>query len=103
MTIKLSLVSLSFESSTSEPIDSTIPFRGVKSLAGKESILISGDVIFKNSIGRTDLPGGDFTTLITSIKNNILPLSDKTQIFCGHGLNTNLEYERENNPFINQL
>ncbi len=69
----------------------------------KESILISGDVIFKNSIGRTDLPGGDFTTLITSIKNNILPLSDKTQIFCGHGLNTNLEYERENNPFINQL
>tara|TARA_B100000287_G_scaffold355212_1_gene345768 strand:- start:2664 stop:3308 length:645 start_codon:yes stop_codon:yes gene_type:complete len=69
----------------------------------KESILISGDVIFKNSIGRTDLPGGDFTTLITSIKNNILPLSDKTQIFCGHGLNTNLEYERKNNPFINQL
>ena len=69
----------------------------------RESTLISGDLIFKNSIGRSDLPGGDFTTLITSIKNHIIHLPDKTQIFCGHGSKTDLKYEKKNNPFINQL
>ena len=70
-------------------------------LYNKESqLLISGDVIFFESIGRTDLPGGNYTTLINSIKDNILNLPENTTILCGHGPSTNLSYEKENNPFL---
>tara|TARA_B110000003_G_C16469825_1_gene465196 strand:+ start:27 stop:665 length:639 start_codon:yes stop_codon:yes gene_type:complete len=64
------------------------------------SLLIAGDVIFKESIGRTDLPGGDYETLINSINTEILTLPDKTKIFCGHGPPTNLGYEKDHNPFL---
>lgn len=66
----------------------------------KENIIISGDLIFNKSIGRTDLPGGDYNTLINSIKTKILPLADETQIYCGHGPYTNLGFEKKNNPFL---
>ena len=66
----------------------------------KDSLIISGDVIFQNSIGRTDLPGGDFNTLIKSIKNKILSLDDNVIIYCGHGPNTTVGNERRNNPFL---
>ena len=66
----------------------------------KNSILISGDVIFRKSIGRTDLPGGDHNTLIKSIMKKILPLPDKTQVFCGHGIPTSIGFEKKNNPFL---
>lgn len=70
-------------------------------LYNKETnLIISGDVIFQGSIGRTDLPGGDHKTLINSITTKLLPLADSTQIFCGHGPSTNLAYEKENNPFL---
>ena len=66
----------------------------------KDNLIISGDVIFQNSIGRTDLPGGDFNTLINSIKNKILSLDDNVIIYCGHGPNTTVGNERRNNPFL---
>ena len=67
----------------------------------KHNILISGDVIFMNSIGRTDLPGGNYKTLIDSIKTKIINLPEETNIFCGHGPSTTLIKEKINNPFLN--
>jgi len=66
----------------------------------KNNLIISGDLIFHKSIGRTDLDGGDYDTLIRSIKNKIFPLNNETQILCGHGPSTNLGYEKEHNPFL---
>ena len=66
----------------------------------KNNIIISGDLIFKESIGRTDLPGGDYNTLINSINTQILPLPDETRIYCGHGPYTNLGFEKKHNPFL---
>ena len=64
------------------------------------NILIAGDVIFQGSIGRTDLPGGDFDILIDSITKKIFRLPDETQIYCGHGPVTNLGFEKDHNPFL---
>ena len=70
-------------------------------LYSKENdLLIAGDVIFQGSIGRTDLPGGDHSTLINSIITQLFPLPNETQVFCGHGPSTNLGYEKEHNPFL---
>ena len=66
----------------------------------EEKFIISGDVLFNNSIGRTDLPGGDFNVLIESIKTKILCLDDDTVVYCGHGPATTVGYERVNNPFL---
>lgn len=66
----------------------------------EEKFIISGDVLFNNSIGRTDLPGGDFNILIDSIKTKILCLDDNTVVYCGHGPATTVGYERVNNPFL---
>ena len=66
----------------------------------RNHMLIAGDLIFQKSICRTDLPFGNHETLIKSIINKIFPLPNETQIFCGHGAITNLEYEKANNPFL---
>ena len=66
----------------------------------KNNLIISGDVIFQMSIGRTDLPFGDYDTLIKSITEKIFLLPGETQIYCGHGPTTVLSYEREHNPFL---
>jgi glyoxylase-like metal-dependent hydrolase (beta-lactamase superfamily II) len=63
--------------------------------------LFSGDLIFKESIGRTDLPGGDLPTLQNSIKTKILPLAPQTTIYPGHGPKTTLAAEISSNPFFN--
>jgi hydroxyacylglutathione hydrolase len=65
-----------------------------------DRFLISGDVLFYGSIGRTDLPGGDHDALISSIKNNLLVLDDETIVYSGHGPETDIGYERKNNPFL---
>jgi len=65
-----------------------------------ENICFSGDVLFFNSIGRTDLPGGDHDTLINSIKNKLFLLSEDTTIYSGHGPKTILKNEMNNNPFL---
>lgn len=63
-------------------------------------ILIAGDLIFKGSVGRTDLPGGNHKTLMESIEFILKRLPEKTQVYCGHGPSTSLEFEKENNPFL---
>ena len=69
--------------------------------SAKDNFIISGDVIFKNSIGRTDLAGGNFNILIETINNKILSLDDNVIIYCGHGPITTVGDERKNNPFLN--
>lgn len=59
-----------------------------------------GDVLFAGSIGRTDLPGGDFGTLINSIQSKLFPLGDDTQVYPGHGPATTIGDERRTNPFL---
>ncbi len=66
----------------------------------EQDFLIGGDVLFRNSIGRTDLPGGDHETLLNAIKKNIYTLPDKTIVYPGHGPATTIAYEKETNPFI---
>jgi len=66
----------------------------------KASILVAGDVLFQMSIGRTDLPGGDFDTLAESIKTKFYVLPDDTIVYPGHGPETNIGYEKTNNPFV---
>lgn len=65
----------------------------------EENICISGDVLFQQSIGRTDLPGGDFNTLMDSIKSKLFNLSDEMTVYCGHGPSTNIGYEKQHNQF----
>lgn len=65
-----------------------------------EGILIAGDVLFFGSIGRTDLPGGDYQSLISHIKNKLFELPDETRVFCGHGPDTTLGNEKTTNPFL---
>ncbi|HEY7195404.1 MAG TPA: MBL fold metallo-hydrolase, partial [Gemmatimonadales bacterium] len=68
-------------------------------LAGP-GVVLSGDVLFAGSIGRTDLPGGDFDTLIASIERELLPLPDDTIVYSGHGPETTIGRERRTNPFL---
>lgn len=68
--------------------------------APKNNIVFVGDVMFCGSIGRTDLPGGDTETLLTSIKTQLFPLSGKTVVVSGHGPNTTIGHEKQNNPFL---
>ncbi|HWC74842.1 MAG TPA: MBL fold metallo-hydrolase [Gemmatimonadales bacterium] len=63
-------------------------------------VAFTGDVLFAGSIGRTDLPGGDFETLIGSIERELLPLSDDTIVYSGHGPETTIGRERASNPFL---
>ena len=65
-----------------------------------DGILFSGDVIFKQGIGRTDLLGGSYSTLMDSIQKHVLPLPDETRIFSGHGPETTVGDERRDNPFL---
>jgi len=62
--------------------------------------VIGGDVLFNGSIGRTDLPGGDFDTLISSIQTQLFTLPDETKVYSGHGPVTSIGFEKMNNPFV---
>ena len=62
--------------------------------------LLAGDVLFRESIGRTDLPGGNFDTLIDSIRTQLLVLPDDTTVYSGHGPATTIGHERRFNPFL---
>jgi hydroxyacylglutathione hydrolase len=62
--------------------------------------VLSGDVLFEGSIGRTDLPGGDFATLIASIRRELFSLPDATIVYPGHGAPTTIGRERASNPFL---
>lgn len=67
---------------------------------GKESLLFSGDTLFQGSIGRTDLWGGSYETLIDSIQKKLLPLREDTKVIPGHGGTTTIWDERKHNPFL---
>lgn len=70
----------------------------------KESqTIIMGDVLFAGSIGRTDLPGGDYETLMNSIRDKVLPLGDDMKFICGHGPGSTIGHERNHNPFLTSL
>lgn len=65
-----------------------------------DNILFAGDTLFNFSIGRTDLPGGNYAQLITSIQSKILILPDETRVLSGHGPETTVGMERKMNPFL---
>lgn len=68
--------------------------------AKEENFLIGGDVLFFQSIGRTDLPGGNHQQLIKSIKETVFLLPDDCEVFPGHGPSTSIGFEKMNNPFL---
>ena len=70
--------------------------------SGGSKLLITGDVLFAGSIGRTDLPGGNYQQLMNSINTKILGLPSDTKIFPGHGPATSLKEEIDFNPFLNK-
>jgi len=63
-------------------------------------LLVAGDTLFEGSIGRTDLPGGDYDQIINSIQTRLLPLPDETRVLTGHGPATTIGAERRSNPFL---
>ena len=65
-----------------------------------DNFLIGGDVLFYNSIGRTDLPGGNHNQLINSIRQNLFILPDDCEVFPGHGPATTIGFEKQHNPFL---
>tara|TARA_B100000900_G_scaffold197760_1_gene167469 strand:+ start:13 stop:642 length:630 start_codon:yes stop_codon:yes gene_type:complete len=67
----------------------------------KAKRIIAGDVLFNGSIGRTDLPQGNYQDLIDSINSHLLVLDDSYIVHCGHGPDTSIGHERKTNPFLN--
>jgi hydroxyacylglutathione hydrolase len=63
-------------------------------------VLLAGDALFQGSIGRTDLPGGSYPLLIRSIREQLLTLPAETLVLCGHGPDTSIGFESENNPYL---
>jgi glyoxylase-like metal-dependent hydrolase (beta-lactamase superfamily II) len=66
-------------------------------------LLVAGDTLFAGSIGRTDLPGGDYDQIIDSIQSRLLALPDETRVLTGHGPATTIGVERRSNPFLSGL
>lgn len=87
-----------------EPIDVlAVPGHSPGSLAfycPRSKFVITGDALFNMSIGRTDLPGGDYSQLITSITRQLLPLPVDTKVYPGHGPSTTIEHESKHNPYL---
>ena len=68
--------------------------------AQESNCIFTGDALFRMSIGRTDLPGGNYETLINSITGRLMILPDSTTVYPGHGEITGIGFERENNPYL---
>ena len=68
-----------------------------------DELLISGDVLFAGSIGRTDLPGGSSAEMEQTLQKKILPLSDHLRVLPGHGPETTMARERKSNPYLQKL
>ena len=66
-------------------------------------LLVDDHALFRESVGRTDLPGGDSRKLLSSIKTRLMPLPDETVVIPGHGLPTTIGHERQFNPFLQDL
>ena len=76
---------------------------GLEESAGVHSTVLSGDVLFAGSIGRTDLPGGDHAAMQRSLRHVVLPLPDTTLVLPGHGQATTMQHERSTNPYLQGL
>ena len=68
--------------------------------APSDGLALVGDLIFAGSVGRTDLPGGDYQALFRSIRQHVLTMPDETRLFTGHGPPTTVVHERTTNPFL---
>ena len=68
-----------------------------------DEILLSGDVLFAGSIGRTDLPTGSASEMSATLQKKILPLADELRVLPGHGVETTMKFERKNNPYLKEL
>lgn len=66
----------------------------------EDKMLISGDTLFQESVGRTDFPTGSMSTLVRSIKDKLMVLPEEVKVYPGHGESTTIGYEKENNPFL---
>jgi glyoxylase-like metal-dependent hydrolase (beta-lactamase superfamily II) len=69
-------------------------------VSDEDQFVIGGDVLFNGSIGRTDLPGGDYAILEKSIMNHFYTLPDAYKVYCGHGPSTTIGHEKRSNPFV---
>ena len=74
--------------------------QGSVSFAVDDEFVIAGDTLFKLSAGRWDLPGGDYTALMESIRKTFVPMPDTMKVYPGHGESTTIGYEKKNNPFM---
>jgi len=68
-----------------------------------DGICFSGDLIFRDSVGRTDLPGGDWETLLKSIHEQVFTMPDETRLLSGHGPETTVGEEKQSNPYLGEL
>jgi glyoxylase-like metal-dependent hydrolase (beta-lactamase superfamily II) len=68
-----------------------------------DEVLISGDVLFAGSIGRTDQPTGSQEAMVRTLSTKVMPLGDHLRVLPGHGPDTTIEYERRTNPYLKQL
>lgn len=66
----------------------------------EQKLVVAGDTLFAGSIGRTDLPGGDFEQIVDSIESKLLALPDETRVVAGHGPSTSIGAERKTNPYL---
>ncbi len=66
-----------------------------------DQLLIAGDILFCGSVGRTDLPGGSHEQLISGIKEKLMILNPQVKVYCGHGPETTIGAEKDNNPYLN--
>lgn len=83
--------------------EGSVTFRTPYDDEGISEVMFSGDVLFAGSIGRTDLPGGNYAKMLTSLKTKVLPLRDDVVVLPGHGEQTSIGRERAVNPFLQDL
>ena len=83
--------------------EGSVTFRTPYGEQGVSEVMLSGDLLFAGSIGRTDLPGGDHPTMLRSLRDKVLPLADDVVVLPGHGEQTSIGRERATNPFLLEL
>ena len=81
----------------------SVTFRSPYAGEGVSEVMLSGDLLFAGSIGRTDLPGGDHPTMLRSLATKVLPLADDVVVLPGHGEQTSIGRERATNPYLLDL
>ncbi len=79
------------------------PYEDAQARAAGDGILLSGDLLFRGSIGRTDLVGGSNEQMAVSLAKTVLPLDDDTLVLAGHGPSTSVGHERRTNPYLTEL